>query len=90
MVLTAAILAAHDTLLGEFSDALEEQSDETADRDKKQQIRVEAGNALYAQVVKYCNYGQRQYFATDEAKYNDYIVYNTPSGTPDPPPVPIP
>jgi len=48
------------------------------------------GNALFDTMTKYCSYGQRKFFALNEAKYNDYIIYNTPSGLNEDPPAPDP
>jgi hypothetical protein len=89
--LTEAILEAHSTLNTAFMEALEEQGDEIADRDEKQRQRVLAGNALYQTMMTYCTYGQRTYYTVNEAKHNDYIVYNTVSGqAPEEEPVPEP
>lgn len=88
--LTAAMLTAHEALVVAFQAALELVADEKSDRDDKQQVRVEAGNALFDTMTKYCSYGQRKFFALNEAKYNDYIIYNTPSGTNEDPPAPDP
>jgi serine/threonine protein phosphatase PrpC len=52
-----------------------------SDRDIEQENRVEAGNAIYKTLVKYTNTGQSIWATRNVAKYNDYILYNTPSGT---------
>lgn len=51
-----------------------------SERDIEQEDRVEAGNLVYADLIKYCGLGQSIWAATDVAKYNDYVVYNTQSG----------
>ena len=44
--------------------------------------RVEELNALYALVIKYAGIGQDIFYEENEAKYNDYVIYDTPSGLP--------
>jgi len=62
-----------------------------ADRDIEQESRVEAANAIYATLIKYTNTGQSIWETSNVAKYNDYVVYNTPSGdAPVDPPTPTP
>ena len=51
-----------------------------ADRDIEQESRVEAGNAIYATLIKYTNTGQSIWETSNVAKYNDYVVYNTKTG----------
>jgi hypothetical protein len=38
------------------------------------------GNVLYAELVKLCNTGKDIFYSLNEAKYNDYVIYNTPTG----------
>ena len=62
-----------------------------ADRDIEQESRVEAANAIYATLIKYTNTGQSIWETSNVAKYNDYVVYNKPSGdAPVDPPTPTP
>jgi hypothetical protein len=49
-------------------------------RDIQTEDRIVAGNALYREIVRICNTGKDLFVGTDEARYNDYIIYNTPSG----------
>ena len=53
-----------------------------SDRDIATEKRVEALNALYALVIKYAGIGQDIFYEENEAKYNDYVIYDTPSGLP--------
>ena len=78
--LTAALLTPITTLCNEFEIALIDQKVAIANQDIFQEDRVEMGNALYETLVKYTNTGQSIWVSTDVAKYNDYIIYNTPSG----------
>ncbi len=61
-----------------------------SDRDIEQESRVEAGNAIYTTLVKYTNTGQAIWASSNVAKYNDYVIYNTSSGTaPETPETPV-
>ena len=71
--------------------ALDAQAKGVSDRDVATEDRVEVLNTLYALLIKYAGTGQDIFYETDEAKYNDYVIYDTPSGLPNdetpPPPV---
>ncbi|MBD8081302.1 hypothetical protein [Chryseobacterium caseinilyticum] len=70
--------------------AIDAQAKSVSDRDLATEDRIEALNRLYRLVTKYAGIGQDVFYETDEAKYNDYIIYNTPDGLPqDPPPTPL-
>lgn len=61
-----------------------------SDRDIATEKRIEELNALYALVIKYAGIGQDIFYEENEAKYNDYVIYDTPSGLPpENPDVPI-
>lgn len=53
-----------------------------SDRDIATEKRVEELNTLYALVIKYAGIGQDIFYEVNEAKYNDYVIYDTPSGLP--------
>ena len=55
------------------------------DRDDKAEARIAMGNALYALVLKYCDYGKTEFEYTSPAKYNDYIIYGREAGPVKPP-----
>ena len=69
--------------------AIDAQAKGISDRDVATEDRVEILNILYRLVMKYAGIGQDIFYEIDEAKYNDYVIYDTPSGEPDelPPPV---
>jgi hypothetical protein len=48
-------------------------------RDLQTEKRLEAGNTLYREIVRLCNTGKDLFVSTDEARYNDYVIYNTPA-----------
>ena len=84
----AAFITAHNLLVTTLDKDIDNISDSEEDRDIATEDRAEEGNALYALLVKYTNFGKDIWFSVNEAKYNDYIIYDTPSGGPEPPPGP--
>ena len=75
--LTAAIITELGTKCQTLEVALDEQADAIADRDIATEDRIELGNALYDKLINYCSFGQQIWAETDEAKYNDYIIYTS-------------
>ena len=75
--LTALIITGLETKCQTLEVALDEQSDAIADRDIATEDRIELGNALYDKLMDYCSFGQQIWAETDEAKYNDYIIYTS-------------
>ncbi|KFF07612.1 hypothetical protein [Chryseobacterium luteum] len=67
--------------------AIDAQAQGISDRDVAAEGRVEALNKLYRLLTKYAGIGQDIFYETNEAKYNDYIIYDTPSGLPEIPPI---
>ena len=64
----------------DFNTLLIEQKLKIGERDIQQEDRVEDGNEIYLLLTKYTQTGQDIWENSDVAKYNDYIIYNTPSG----------
>ncbi|PDS24706.1 hypothetical protein [Flavobacterium branchiophilum] len=77
---TAQMLTTITTHANSFENLLIDKEIKVGDRDIQQEDRVEAGNLVYADLIKYCGIGQAIWAATDVAKYNDYVVYNTQNG----------
>ena len=75
--LTAAIVTDLATKCQTLEDKLDVQADAIADRDIATEDRIEMGNALYEKLMNYCSFGQQIWVATDEAKYNDYVIYTS-------------
>jgi hypothetical protein len=67
--------------------AIDKQAQGISDRDVAAEGRIEALNKLYQLLTKYTGIGKDIFYETNEAKYNDYIIYDTPSGQPEIPPV---
>ncbi|MGQ7871235.1 hypothetical protein [Sunxiuqinia sp. sy24] len=80
--LTPEILAELNSRVDTYEQALSSQEDAIADRDIATENRVERANEIYALLAKYCNTGKQIWEDTNEAKYNDYIIYDTPTGKP--------
>lgn len=79
--LTDAIIEGLETAYDAF-DAAEAAHDKAiSDRDIATEARANDANALYKVLVNYCDTGKAIWQSTSEAKYNDYIIYNTPGGT---------
>jgi len=57
-----------------------EQEAAIANRDIATEDRIEMGNAIYDKLMYYCGFGQAIWVETDEAKYNDYVIYNSSGG----------
>ena len=89
--LTAAMITALNNLNQDFEDALDKKSDAIATRDVATEDRIEMGNTLYKKLADYADLGKTIWITRDEAKYNDYVLYDTPTGLPPAtPPTPAP
>ncbi len=77
---TAAMLTTITTHANSFENLLIDKEIKVGERDIQQEARVEAGNLVYSDLIKYTSIGQAIWAATDVAKYNDFVVYNTANG----------
>lgn len=66
----------------DFDTAIDNQEAAESNRDIKTQARIESGNLVYKDLVRLCNTGKDLWAATNEAKYNDYVIYDTPGSPP--------
>ena len=82
--LTPLFLTQLDALVVDLDDKIDLQNDAEEDRDIATEDRIEAGNALYKVGVRFCNTGKNIWLNVDEAKYNDYVIYDTPEPPPGP------
>ncbi len=80
--LTTTILSAIKADANSLDDQIDLVADAVSDRDLATEDRAVNGNALYVNLVKYTNIGKSIWIDTDEAKYNDYVIYDTPTGAP--------
>lgn len=65
-----------------FDEAITEKHHAEKERDTATQKRAQTANELYDIVSEICDYGKDYYFSRDEAKYNDYVIYDTPAQSP--------
>lgn len=84
--LTAELLEDFYLLIKSYEKSLADQEDAMADRDIATETRTEMANEIYTTLVKYCDTGKRIWESTNAAKYNDYVIYDTPGGGPETPP----
>ena len=75
--LTAAMITNLTSLADLFQGSLNTIASAQEIRDIKTQERVKKGNELYSFVSRYCEIGKIIWVDVDEAKYNDYIIYET-------------
>jgi len=73
--LTAAIINALDVKNAAFDLAIDEKDEAVRTRDIDTEDRIELGNTLYSKIVKVFNAGKNYWVNKDEAKYNDYVIY---------------
>jgi len=78
--LTQQMITDITTFNEEFDKAIDKQIEAIRNRENITFERVVAGNALYRELVKVCNTGKSIWYGINEAKYNDYIIYDTPGG----------
>lgn len=77
------LLDSTNNLIQAYENALLEQLKAIGSRDELQEERVNRGNALYNRLITYANIGKTIWETKNAAKYNDYVIYNTPSGQPE-------
>ncbi|MBM2815222.1 MAG: hypothetical protein HW421_1984 [Ignavibacteria bacterium] len=75
--LTQAQLDALTADATSFEGKIQSVSDAKATRDAKTHERIEKGNELYGYAVTYSKVGKLIWENVNEAKYNDYIIYET-------------
>ncbi len=86
--LTTAMITALGTVNTTFDDGIDAVTDKTKDRDIATQTRILKGNACFKELMRLANIGKDIWASVDEAKYNDYVIYNTPGAEPLPGPLP--
>ncbi|MEI8201504.1 MAG: hypothetical protein WCH34_00715 [Bacteroidota bacterium] len=65
-----------------LNDAIDAKVESEEDRDNATEDRIILGNLLYAKIVEMFNDGKSYWVDKSEAKYNDYVIYDTPTITP--------
>lgn len=64
-------------LAGRFDEAMEDKKNRMADREIASAERADLANQIYHEVSALCNIGREIWKKKNEAKYNDYILYDT-------------
>ena len=82
---TVEYLAEFATAIDNFIALVDLAKKSKEERDDKAEARIAMGNALYALVLKYCDYGKTEFEYTSPSKYNDYIIYTPSAGGLKPP-----
>lgn len=77
--LTTTWLSELDTLRQELDNNLDQQKIAERERDIATEERVEKGNILYTELTKLASVGKDIWYSVNESKYNDYLIYDTPS-----------
>ena len=76
--LTQTELDALQTQIQKFDNALDAKEVAVRNRDRTQQQRISLSNPLYDKIVEVFDCG-KAVFDGDPARYNDYIIYDTPA-----------
>ncbi len=79
--LTTAVITTLSNTKKELDDAIDAKIKAVSNKDLAAETRIEAANNLYDMIVKYCDNGKDLFIEVNEAKYNDYVIYNTINGT---------
>lgn len=77
--LTQIILDNMEVVCQAFETALNAQMDAISNRQMATKDRVDKGNEIYTLVSLYCDMGKRYWFDKNPVKYNQYIIYSSPS-----------
>ena len=83
--LTVEYLAEYAAAIENFITVVDLVKKQKEIRDDKTETRIAMGNAIYALVVRYCDYGKTEFEYTSPSKYNDYIIYTPSAGGLKPP-----
>ena len=86
--LTAAKITALETLRSAFDTAIDLQKKSVTDRNSITEVRRTEANKLFLILMEHSNRGKAIFADVSQAKYSDYVIYDTPSGTDETPPVP--
>ena len=86
--LTAAKITALETLRSAFDTAIDLQKKSVTDRNYITEVRRTEANKLFLILMEHSNRGKAIFADVSQAKYSDYVIYDTPSGNDETPPVP--
>lgn len=86
--LTTAKITALENLSTTFDASIDLQRKSITDRNSVTEMRRIAANKLHLILMDHSIRGKAIFADVSQAKYNDYIIYNTTSGTDETPPEP--
>lgn len=73
-----AFISQFETKLKTLDDQLDVQFQTEFSRNLATEIRCSAGNSLYKRLANWSAYGKDMWYSRNEAKYNDYVIYEVP------------
>ena len=79
--LTAQMIEGLNTNCTQFDLAIATKEDAVLAREVATEHRITLANDLYTRIVRISGFGKDYWYTRNEAKYNDYIIYDTPTGT---------
>jgi hypothetical protein len=77
--LTALMITALNTLNNDFETSMDTQQTAISARDAATNNRAKKAMELYELMMKYCDVGKTIWYETNEAYYNDYVIFGTSS-----------
>ena len=80
--LTQVIVDSLEALSVTYREHINLKNDAVYIRDIATETRMELGNKIYNKIVIIYDIGKTYWADKSEAKYNDYVIYNTPTGAP--------
>lgn len=75
--ITEAMLDTMDSTATQLDNAIDEQKKTISTREAKSFERQEKANAIYAQIAEICEVGKKIWEDTNQAYYNDYVIYGS-------------
>jgi hypothetical protein len=81
--LSVTDVEALEQLIEKFEKSLVMQDDAISEREIGTLVRIDESNAIYEKIARFCETGKGIWKNRNEAKYNDYIIYDTPNATAD-------
>ena len=80
--MTPGLIDQLNSMADEFEAAIYDQYNAIADREIGTYERADQANLIYSEMVKIGDIGKEIWGGVNEAKYNDYVLYDTPTGEP--------
>ena len=78
---TNQLLEETTSLSNQYGISLGLQEDAKLARETATEERVSMANDFYDEIMRICEFGKDYWYTRNEAKYSEYVIYNTSSGT---------